>query len=219
MSLTVLATLIEKTINKALQYDPASFQSLHDLNRTRLSIISTSPVLNLHIEVLNQYFHVSENQDYKNESTHNNNEQYQAVTLTGSLASLAQLANSDPYNLSDSGVEVSGRIHTLMAYQNFFKQLDIDWEEGLIDHFQSIFGHTAGITIGHQFAAFLSISINWGVNQKNNFEKYFSDYLSEELSVIPNAYEIEEYLNSVDQIRSKVDRIKARVDKLKKSLT
>ena len=204
---TGLAAIIEKLVNKALQYDPGSRIALGELEGSKLLIISTSPSFSLGFEPLDGLFYVSSSPNTKTEHQSENKPHPLQVTLTGSLMNLAQLAKGEQHSLAQTGVDVSGKVHLLVAYQDFFSQLDIDWEEALADHL--------GTLAGHQLANFFRSSFSWSKDQFNNFEAFFPEYLTEELAVIISKNEFENFSNKIDATRAQYDRLKAKVQRLK----
>jgi len=207
---TGLAAILEKLINKALQYDPGSLVALKELEGSKLLIISTSPSFSLGFEALDGLFYVSsptKDSNIKTERQPDETPHPLQVTLTGSLMNLAQLAKGEQHSLAQTGVEVSGKVQLLVAYQDFFSQLEIDWEEALTDHL--------GTLAGHQLANFFRSSSTWSKSQFKNFEKFFPEYLTEELAVIVSKNEFENFSNTVDATRAQYDRLEAKVRRLK----
>lgn len=194
----MLAMFIEKVMNKALEYDPGTQQALKKLNHSRLNIVCTQPKLEFTFDVIDGAISVaSKTNDLKHDMQ---------VTLTGTFQDLAKLIKNDQHSLAQSGVDVSGKAQLLVNFQELFSNLDIDWEEALIEKF--------GNTAGPQIASALRKTKVWSEQQNHDFQQFFPDYLTQELQLIPSTEEIEYFCEDVDNVKSRYDRIEARIKKL-----
>ena len=72
-----------------------------------------------------------------------------AITLSGSLVALVNLAinSSDTSSFADSGVKVSGNLETLRQLNDLLGALDIDWEAAIADLLGDVPAHIIGDVI------------------------------------------------------------------------
>lgn len=109
------------------------------------------------------------------------------------------------------GVEIDGDVELGTQVQRIFEKLDIDWEEHLSRLTGDIIAHQFGNTVRGLFA--------WGERSADHLGEDLADYLQEEREVLPVGWEVEEFIDDVDTLRSDVDRLEARVKRLTKLLT
>ena len=183
----------EKIINSALVYDPASRIALEQLAPQVLAIEITSPAFKLFLlptaEGVNLRGH------YEGDIT---------THLQGSLAALITLARSNQLNLKDTGVQVFGSTRFLADLQKILKNLEIDWEEML----SQVFGDIAG----HQGAQLIRGKMSWAKDRSANIQRLTSEFLTEELRILPNQAELAFFNGQVDELRLGVDRVAARIE-------
>jgi ubiquinone biosynthesis protein UbiJ len=195
---TAIASALEKTINTALQFDPASQQQLAKLTDI-LAITFTKPAIKLYFEGTINGLRVMGHYD-----------QAPATELKGTPRALLSLLKQ-PTNLANSGVELSGSVQTLQQWQSFISQLDIDWEDAI----SQILGDIAG----PMAASGIRSSLSWAQRQHKSNIQLLKNYLTEELKLMPSKVELEEFYEKVENLAQNSDRISARVARLKKKLT
>lgn len=193
---SALALAIEVVINKALVYDPGTQAAIKSLDNTCLKFDCTQPNINLYFLVDGQHINVHA---FLDESLISPD-----ITLQGSLTDLLQLAGGDNHSLANSGVNVAGKAQLLVAIQEIFQHIDIDWEEAITEKL--------GVVAGHQLALFIRGAGNWLNTQKKTFENECADYLTDELRVIPSASELQHFSAQVSDIKSHLDRLSARTN-------
>ncbi len=201
---TLLTTAMEKTVNFALKYDPASRHALTSIDGTVLLLKSHSPSVNMSIQVREDtigFFCVPK--DELNNFTSD-------VQLEGELEDLIALTFTSQHSLSNTNVKVSGKISTISKFQEIFEQLDIDWEDALTEYL--------GTVPGHQLAQIIRAFTKWSNYQKKSIQNKLPDYLTEELKIIPGKAEFELFVKQVEQLRSATDRIEARILRIQKHL-
>lgn len=108
----------------------------------------------------------------------------------------------------EAGLEVEGDLELASEIQQFAQNLDIDWEEMLSRY--------TGDMIAHPVARFLK-----GLRKKKTklLESFFLSsgiFLQEELKCLPSGVEVENFNQSLDNLRNQVDRCEARVKILEK---
>ncbi|MFO1389555.1 SCP2 domain-containing protein [Cellvibrio sp.] len=186
---------VEKIINAALAYDPASRIALEQLTPQVLLVDVTSPAFKLFVVPTAEGINLRG--QYEGEIT---------THIQGALPALISLAKSDQLNLKDTGVHIFGSTHFLAELQRILKNLEIDWEEML----SQIFGDI----IGHQSAQLIRGKMSWAKDRAANIQRLTSEFLTEELRVLPNQAELAFFNNQVDELRLGADRVAARVDQI-----
>ena len=108
-------------------------------------------------------------------------------------------------------VEIDGDVNLGQQIQRVFEKLDIDWEEHISRLTGDIVAHQIGNSMRGLFA--------WGQRTADHLGKDVADYLQEENDTLPVDWEVDEFIQGVDTLRSDVDRIEARVKRLSKQIT
>lgn len=133
------------------------------------------------------------------------------TTLRGApFAMLRMSSGRTGEGLFKGGVEIDGDVELGTRIQRVFEQLDIDWEEHISRLTGDIIAHQLGNTVRGLFA--------WGERSTDHLGEDVADYLQEERDVLPVGWEVEEFIEGVDTLRSDVDRIEARIKRLQKML-
>lgn len=185
----------EKIINAALAYDPASRIALAQLEPQVLAIQISTPDVKVFVIPIQDGINLRGH--YEGEIT---------TQLQGTLPSLISLIKSDRLNLKDSGVQLFGSTSFLAELQKILKTLDIDWEEMLSQVFGDI--------IGHQSAELIRGKMSWAKDRASNIQRLTSEFLTEELRVLPSKPELAFFNAQVDDIRLGVDRVAARIEQI-----
>ena len=183
----------EKMINAALVYDPATRIALAALEPQVLAIHITSP--DIKVFVLPGVEGLELHGNYEGEVT---------TQLQGTLPALLSLIKSDRLNLKDSGVQLFGSTSFLAALQKILKNVDIDWEEMLSQVFGDI--------IGHQGAELIRSKLSWTKDRVTNIQRLTSEFLTEELRVLPSKPELAFFNAQVDELKLGADRVEARIE-------
>jgi len=101
---------------------------------------------------------------------------------------------------------MEGDTDTAQAIQTLFLELDLDWEEAFSCITNDSIAHTA-----------FQIIKKARKRQQEFFDSLTHstrDYLQEEGRLIPHSIELENFIRSVDTLRSDVDRCEARINRL-----
>ena len=189
---------IEATINTALQYDPGTQQKLQHLEQQVLLIDCALPPIQVAIEPHKEGL-----------SLHDSWSGEAAVTLSGSLVALANLAisNRDSGSFANSGVQVSGNLESLRQFNELLSALDIDWEAALADLLGDIPAHIIGETL-RKSAQFKTQTMHRALSA-------FTEISQEELRLTPSPSEYQQFKQGVRQLASDTDRLMAKIEKLK----
>jgi ubiquinone biosynthesis protein UbiJ len=185
----------EKIINAALAYDPASRIALAQLEPQVLAIQIVAPDFKIFVIPTQDGIHLRGH--YEGDIS---------TQLQGTLPALISLIKSDRLNLKDSGVQLFGSTSFLAELQKILKNLEIDWEE--------ILSQVFGDIIGHQSAELIRGKISWTKDRVNNIQRLTSEFLTEELRVLPSKPELAFFNSQVDDITLGVDRVAARIKQI-----
>ena len=192
LTIAALAS-VEKMLNAALRYDPATRIGLAQLEGKILAVQITAPALNVFIMPMDDELRLMGNWDGDVDTR-----------ISGSLLALAQLSQTEIHNLKNSGVTVMGDLSLLAELQRLMKNLDIDWEE--------ILSQFTGDIIGHQTAQVIRAKFGWMKDRAKSAQRLTSEFLTEELQTLPSKLELADFYQQVDDVRLAVDRVAARVE-------
>ena len=185
----------EKIIQRALEYDPSSRIALSKLVPNVLAIQVTAPEFKIFIVPDEKGIKLLGH--YEGEIT---------TQLQGPLFALISLVKSERLNLKDTNVALVGSTSFMSELQKIFKNIDIDWEE--------ILSQVFGDIIGHQGAEMIRSKLNWSKDRVSNIQRLTSEFLTEELRVLPSAPELNFFNSQVDELKLGVDRVQARIEQL-----
>jgi len=188
---------IEKSINTALTYDPATqkkMAKIHDI----LAINITSPL------AATLYIRGQEN----GVAIMSYCEATVTSQLEGPAFAFLNLLNN-PHALTNSGVSLTGSTQLLQQWQVIIDTLDIDWDDALGD----VIGDTAGPIASKGIKQY----IQWWRQQAQEHQRLISEYLPEELRVVPSKPEVDGFINDISDLNLHVDRIAARVNRIQQA--
>ncbi len=193
--------VLEQAVNTALALDPKTTESLRRLEGKVIAIELRGTGITLTLQP------TSEGKlrlmgDYDGEID---------TTLRGAPFAMLRMSTGRTGEGMFSGeVEIEGEVELGQQIQRVFEKLDIDWEEHLSRLTGDIVAHQIGNTVRGLFA--------WGERTAEHLGRDTADYLQEESDTLPVDWEVEEFINGVDTLRSDVDRIEARVKRLAKQI-
>lgn len=192
---------IEKIINVALSYDPASAAQLAEMEGKVMLVDSSMPSLRIAVEPR-----------AGGVILHNNWQDDADITISGSLVSIASMAVNadDMLSLSGTGVNVSGNLEMLRRLSHIMAGLDIDWEAALAE------------LIGDVPACLLSQAVaNSDSFRSAAFKRAQSalvEVSQEELRLTPSKNEYDELVLSVRHLATDIDRLAARANRIRLKL-
>jgi ubiquinone biosynthesis accessory factor UbiJ len=133
-------------------------------------------------------------------------------TLRGSPLALARL--SEPERGSDGlfagEVEIQGDTELAHRFGKILGGLDIDWEEQL--------SRLTGDVLAHELGNAARGALRWGRQARGDLGRDLKEYVQEELRLLPDRYEVEDFLAGVDEARDGVERLEARLLRLERRL-
>lgn len=190
---------LETSINKALQYDPASQLALEKLS---------GQVLQLHIQPMQVNIYCLPHGTQLTLLGHYEGQVHSK--LSGSITNLCSLVFSRQASLSGSGVDLIGSTSLLIQWQQLFSQLELDWEQAIADVFGDIIGHSTAET--------LRAKTHWGKDRMNSAKRLTREFLQQEVNALPSRPEVEDFFQNIDRLNLDTDRIEAKFNALKQKM-
>jgi len=108
--------------------------------------------------------------------------------------------------LFEGAVDIQGDTETGQQFQDILSAVDWDWEEQLSRITGDVIAHQTG-SLARKVTQFINSS-------RSTLQQDVSEYLQEEVRLLPARTEVDYFLEEVDQLRADVDRLSARVDRL-----
>ncbi len=121
------------------------------------------------------------------------------------LALLAMSADPEGASVA-SGVEIIGDVALGRHLQSLLAAFSVDWEELLSGYLGDFAAHQLGN--GGRAAA------QWLAEMRATFERDIAEYLRNEAELLPERWQIRQFLADVDELRSDIDRLGARIKRL-----
>lgn len=194
------ARTIEHIVNATLNYDPGTQAALARLDGRVIALESTEPSFTLFLQTGDGRVHLFSHW-----------EETVACRLRGTLPNLIRLLLAQPqHSLANTGVEVSGQPQLLSHLQQLAKDVDIDWEEPVT--------RLLGDVAGHQVANLLQTQWHWCRTQAPKVPVLLSDFLTEELRMLPEPGEVDYFYQAINTLRADTDRLEARLIRLQQTL-
>ncbi len=196
---TFFCSLFENIVNQYIKLDPEFQTNLSYLQDKVIHIQVLEPELDCYLFATNKGFQL----------------QHQYLGHTDSKISASLLnylflffSNEAEKNeaLFKQKVTISGDIKLGQQLQNFFNNLDIDWEEQLSQY--------TGDIIAHNSQQLLTKLINFGQHSSQHLQENMSDFLQYETRDLLERREMAEFLTAVDACRNDVDRLQARYQRI-----
>lgn len=121
-----------------------------------------------------------------------------AITLTGSLQDFLQAAGNRG-ELSAGSLQVQGDVGAAQRWQQFFTDLQPDWEEELSKYLGDI--------AGPQLAAVLRSISSWLQQALRQLQQTGVEYVQEEARLLVPPAELQQFLTEVDRLRDDAERL------------
>lgn len=189
----LFASAIELVLNRSLRFDPQSKASMTSLSERVLAIGLEGLSIDLYFSTQDEQFQVRLH-----------SEQEADTWIRGTPTALAGMG------LGSSGrpgaVQIQGDAELARSYQQFFEQLNPDWEEAIAQRF--------GDVIGHRLSSAIKGLRQWLLQARADTAAMTGDYLREESGLLITAVELDDFLEAVDEIRDDTERLAARIAQL-----
>lgn len=186
--------MLERALNDALRYDPATKQRLAAHKGRVLAIECLQPPLNAYF-----LFTVDGVEIYDACDT-----EVDATIRAGAIGLLRQLASERPDVAPAGGdIAIAGDTRFVQDLVKIARDINIDWEEPLA----RILGDVAARQIGDLLRGAASFMFR----AANSLKRSGEDYLRHELAIFPSKNAMREFLRDVDDLRLDTDRATARL--------
>jgi ubiquinone biosynthesis protein UbiJ len=189
---------LELAFNSYLDMDPAAGARLASLDGRVIALELRGLDLMLVFRVQGQDIAFIEEPDPKPDTV-----------LRGTPISLARLGfgrGNVTGTLFSGEVKISGDVETGQAFKAVLDAIDIDWEEQL--------ARLTGDVLAHQLGNAARHTGRWLDHVRLTLEQDLSEYLQEELRVVPTRIEIENLIENISRLSMDADRLEARVKRL-----
>jgi ubiquinone biosynthesis protein UbiJ len=195
---TAITRSLAVVINRYLAMDPAACSRLAGLDSRVIALELRGFDLRLVFRVQGQGIVFLDDTELKPDTL-----------LRGTPISLARLGlgrGNTTDTLFSGEVEIEGDVETGQGFKAILDGIDIDWEEQLA-------GYT-GDVLAHQLGNAARRMSRWLRHGRLTLEKDLSEYLQEELRLVPARIEIENLLEDIARLGMDVDRLEARLRRL-----
>ncbi len=193
----MLFSLLELASNKALEYDTASLARLEKLR---------GKVMTLHIKNLDKSITITPQAEGLELSA---NALVSAdVTLSTTLAAMVKISRDGLENaeLESGELEMSGDPIVGQRFAQVMADLNIDWEAMLAEQIGDAPARAATTVAGH--------AKEFAQESRGKLHDFISQLIKEDMQLVADAADVDQFLDDVDQLRAKVDRLGARMNTL-----
>lgn len=130
------------------------------------------------------------------------------TTISGTPLGLAQLGigRQRQQALFSGEVDITGNVESGQAFQAILEDMDIDWEEQL--------SHLTGDLVAHHVGNVMRSAGTYLRQGRAIARQNTTEYLQEELQVLPARIEIENFCSDVTRLAMDADRLAARLERL-----
>jgi ubiquinone biosynthesis protein UbiJ len=189
---------LESTINRYLGLDPGTGERLAALDGQVIALELRGLDLRLVFRVHGRRIDVVDDPELKPDTV-----------LRGTPFGVARLGlgrGNTTGPLFSGEVEIAGDVETGQAFKGVLDAIDIDWEEQL--------ARFTGDVIAHQAGNAARVTGRWLNRARLTLEQNLSEYLQEELRVVPSRIEIENFAEAIDRLAMDTERLEARLNRL-----
>lgn len=191
-----LVAMLEIAFNRAIAYDTDTQKKLIALQGKVIAVELRG--LDLRIYFMPAGDGVQLSGDYEGEPD---------TVISGTPGRLLHVAlTQDRKPLFEGEVAITGDIELGQRFNRILENLDIDWEEPLSQLVGDVAAHQLGQAARSMFSFF--------ENAVRSLAKDTAEYIQEEQHQVPSPYEVKEFVENVDELRSHVDRVEARINHL-----
>ncbi len=191
------ATGLEIALNRYLDLDPAVRDRLAELEGRLIALQLGGIDLRILLRIGRNGITVLTDSD-----------QDADTVLRGSPLGMARLGlgGNSAGTLFSGAVEIAGDVETGQAFKAILDDLEIDWEEQLSRLTGDVVAHQLG-NIAHKTGTLLA-------HGRATLMQDLSEYLQEELRVLPARIEVENFIEDVSRLGMAMDRLQARLARL-----
>jgi len=124
------------------------------------------------------------------------------ATIIGGPFSLLALATGRR-SIFDGDVKISGDTDIAQKFSRCLNDIDVDWEEHL--------SRLTGDAVAHQVGRFSRSLKLWFGERTDAVTENTADYLRDETDHLPHSWELDEFIEQVDDLRDRVELLEARL--------
>lgn len=192
-------TGITRLINGLLELDPKTPARMRPLlgKTLQLEILNTPILLLFYFQFHATGLSISQNHDGEIQASIKGTPE----ALLNSLLSLKEKKLQFP-----NDILIEGEIEVIQGFSQLAQELDIDWEEQLSYFCGDIIAHWIGVQIRNvcNFADYAYITAT----------KNLTEYLQEELYLMPGKEEMEDFFEDIAILRNDAERSQAKIQRL-----
>jgi ubiquinone biosynthesis protein UbiJ len=187
-------SLLERALNDALRYDPATRQRLAAHKGRVLAIECLQPPVNAYFLLTADGVEIYDTCETSVDGT----------IRAGAIGLLRQLASETP-DIAPAGgnVQVLGDARFVQDIVRIARDVDIDWEEPL--------ARILGDVAARQFGELLRGAAGFLKRAATSLRRDGEDFLRHELAAFPPRHAMREFLRDIDDLRLDTDRAHARL--------
>jgi len=185
---------IELVLNTALAQDLETKAKLDLFERRCIAINISDFNKTINASILQQQIHLSINPDQSSD-----------LTISGKALTLVKLG-SDPESLFSADIDIHGDVQFAKQLRDLLEGFDFDWEAQL--------ARVTGDTLSYPIAHGIRQISRWARNSHNALQENTAEYLKEEVRILPDKSQINEYMTDIDTLRADSDRLEARIQRL-----
>lgn len=193
---TVLAlAVLEDMLNKALDLDPATRLQLNQHIGRSILVNVQFPHLSILVFLDEGKVRLTPAEDHLSHEAN--------ATVTASSFDLIKQALNKEQVISQSGLQIEGDVFFLHELQKISHQIDIDWEFGLSQFVGDISASQIGQGVRSLF--------DFAKQAANAFLNNSSQFLREDAQILPKKWQVDDYIEEVQELRSDIERLEARI--------
>lgn len=189
---------LQKAINQAMSLDEMMHTKLMALDGKVLEMVISPLNVHFFIQFLNGDMLLLDQYDGHADTVIHSN--------PIGLIRLSLLPPSKARSLFNDKIRMSGDIEFGQQVKKLFDEMDIDWEGHL--------AHFTGDVVAHQIGSFIRKGMEFKNQFSTSMRQNVTEFLQEELRVLPSRNELEDFFNDVDDLSLSVERLQAHVNQL-----
>lgn len=212
-------TVVQGLVNQALKLDPLAQQRLQALAGKSLRLQCTQPEIDIVIAITAESIGIYPSQDYiQTRSTPSATEREQKLAskmschLSGDFNAFSKLlmAEDKAAALINTDLRLQGDSALLIELEQILGHIELDWEF----HLAKIIGDMPAHFIGQKSRQ------GWQFLRNNQpvFKRHLQEFILEEARLTPNKIEMDDFIESVQNIDQRVERLQARIQRITRQL-
>ncbi len=193
----VAASTLQRAFNQCLEFDSLSRQRFSALQGRVIAIKLTGVEVQVYLAPTQDEVHISATPPDAAD-----------VTLSGTPFAFARmgLADDSSDSLFNGDITLSGDTTLGQRFGEIIKELDIDWEE--------MASQWLGDVVAHKLGDVVRGGLAWSRDNLNSGQQTLTEYLQEELRLLPVQDEADLFFTNVHALRNDLERTAARIKRL-----